>query len=105
MTVVLYVAAALVATAATAFGVFVKRSTDLLKFLAGAFFVSGGLQLYLAAADVSIPLLGTDFTQTPSTGFVRAPVHLVLSALCCYFGFLRTNRRGPPGEDVNDGRP
>jgi hypothetical protein len=92
MTVALYVAVALVGAAATVFGVFVKRSTDFLKFLAGAFFVSGGIQLYLAAADVSIPLLGTDFMQTPSTGFIRAPVHLILSALCGYFGFIRPHR-------------
>jgi hypothetical protein len=41
------------------------RSTEFRKFLAGAFFVSGGIQFYLYLAGVSVPLLGTSFVQTP----------------------------------------
>jgi hypothetical protein len=94
VTIALYIAVALIATAATVFLVFVKRSIDFVKFLAGAFFVSGGIQLYLAAADLSIPLIGTDFEQTPNAGFVRGAVHLFLSVLCVYFGFMKPRR--PP---------
>jgi hypothetical protein len=40
---------------------FAYRSRDFRKFLAGAFFVSGGIQFYLYLAGVSVPPLGTSF--------------------------------------------
>ena len=39
---------------------FAWRSREFRKFLAGAFFVSAGIQFYLYLAKVSVPLLGTD---------------------------------------------
>ncbi len=65
------------------------RSVELRKFLAGAFFVSGGVQLYLAAAGVTAPVLGTTIQQTPALGWVRGVGHLVLGGLAFYFGFVR----------------
>lgn len=68
---------------------FVIKSVDFRKFLAGAFFVSGGIQLYLAYAKVSIPALGTDLVQHPSLGFTRGALHLILCLFCFYFGFIK----------------
>lgn len=65
------------------------RSVDFRKFLAGAFFVSGSVQLYLAAVGVTVPLAGTALGQTPDVGWVRGSVHLVFGALAFYFGFVR----------------
>ena len=70
-------------------GYFLIKSVDLRKFLAGAFFVSGGIQLYLAFAKVSIPVLGTNIFQNPDLGYFRGTLHLVLSLVCFYFGFIR----------------
>ncbi len=39
---------------------FAWRSREFRKFLAGAFFVSAGIQFYLYLAKVSVPLLGTN---------------------------------------------
>ena len=71
---------------------FAGRSRDFRKFLAGAFFVSGGIQLYLAAMNVSIPLAGTSYVQTPQIGFFRGAVGLLLAAICFYFGFVKKPR-------------
>ena len=68
---------------------FVIKSVDFRKFLAGAFFVSGGIQLYLAFAKISIPVVGTNIIQTAELGYVRGTLHLVLFALCFYFGFIK----------------
>jgi hypothetical protein len=65
------------------------RSTEFRKFLAGAFFVSGGIQFYLYLAGVSVPLLGTNFVQTPELSRARAIVHIVLFAITFYFGFVK----------------
>ena len=45
------------------------------KFLAGAFFVNAGILFYLYLARVSVPLLGTGFTQTSEASGVRSIVH------------------------------
>jgi hypothetical protein len=50
---------------------FVIKSVDFRKFLTGAFFVSAGVQLYLAYAKVSIPVVGTDIVQTSEVGYTR----------------------------------
>lgn len=65
------------------------RSRDFRKFLAGAFFVSAGVQVYLAMAKVSIPVLGTSIVQTPQMSMVRAILHGVLCIVMVYFGFFR----------------
>ena len=59
------------------------------KFLTGAFFVSSGILFYLYLADVSVPLLGTGFVETPAISAGRSIVHFILFLLCLYFGFLR----------------
>ncbi|MDF0580562.1 hypothetical protein [Bradyrhizobium yuanmingense] len=68
---------------------FAWRSREFRKFLAGAFFVSSGVLFYLYLSDVSVPLLGTDFTETPQVSGGRSVVHFILFLVCLYFGFLR----------------
>jgi hypothetical protein len=68
---------------------FAWRNSDFRKFLAGAFFVSSGILFYLYLADVSVPLLGTSFVETPQVSGGRSIVHFVLFLLCFYFGFVR----------------
>jgi hypothetical protein len=65
------------------------RNREFRKFLAGAFFVSGGIQFYLYLAGVSVPLLGTGFVQTPELSRTRSIVHMVLFAITFYFGFVK----------------
>jgi uncharacterized protein (DUF486 family) len=67
---------------------FAWRSRDVRKFLAGAFFVSFGVLFYLYLADVSVPLLGTSFVETPQISGGRAVVHFMLFLVCFYFGFV-----------------
>jgi hypothetical protein len=67
---------------------FAWRSREFRKFLAGAFFVSAGIQFYLYLADVSVPLIGTGIVQTPEISALRAIPNLVLFLLCLYFGFI-----------------
>jgi len=64
------------------------RSRELRKFLAGAFFVSAGIQLYLYLAKVSVPLLGTHLVFTPEISGWRCIPHFVFFLLCLYFGFI-----------------
>jgi hypothetical protein len=63
MTLALYVAAAVIMAVGSLY--FAWRNRDFRKFLAGAFFVSSGILFYLYLADVSVPLLGTGFVETP----------------------------------------
>lgn len=63
---------------------FAFKSHEFRKFLAGAFFVSGGIQLYLAYMHVSIPVAGTTILQEASLGYTRGIMHLVLSLVCIY---------------------
>jgi hypothetical protein len=65
------------------------------KFLAGAFFVSWGIQLYLYSAKVSVPLLGTDLVFTPEISGARCIPHFILFLLCLYFGFFSKPRESP----------
>jgi hypothetical protein len=74
---------------------FAARSQEFCKFLAGAFFVSAGIQFYMYLAKVSVPILGTSFVQTPPLSRVRALIHFTLFLTTFYFGFIR-KRRGPP---------
>ena len=63
MIIALYVGAAVIMAVGSLY--FAWRNTDFRKFLAGAFFVSSGILFYLYLADVSVPLLGTGFVETP----------------------------------------
>ena len=69
------------------------RFREFRKFLAGAFFVSWGIQLYLYFAKVSVPLLGTNFVFTPEVSGVRSIPHFIFFVLCLYFGFF-SKRKG-----------
>src|SRR5215831_32170 len=64
------------------------RFREYRKFLAGAFFVSGGIQLYLYFAKVSVPLLGTNFVVTPEISGARSIIHFIFFLLCLYFGYF-----------------
>jgi hypothetical protein len=87
MIIALYIAAAVVMAAGSLY--FAWRNRNFRTFLAGAFFVSSGIIFYLYLADVSVPLLGTGFVETPKISGIRSIVHFVLFLLCCYFGFAR----------------
>jgi hypothetical protein len=67
---------------------FAVRSRDFRKFLAGAFFVSAGIQLYLFIVRVSVPLIGTSFVQTPELSAIRSSIHFVLFLITLYFGYI-----------------
>jgi hypothetical protein len=64
------------------------RFREVRKFLAGAFFVSWGILLYLYFANVSVPLLGTNLVFTPESSGARSIPHLIFFLLCLYFGFF-----------------
>ena len=68
---------------------FAWRSREFRKFLAGAFFVSAGIQFYLYLDKVSVPLLGTNLVFTPEISGVRSIVHFISFGLCVYFGFIQ----------------
>jgi hypothetical protein len=90
MITVLYIALGLVAAVGSLY--FAWQSQEFRKFLAGAFFVSSGLLFYLYLADVAVPLLGTDFVETPALSGARSIVHFILFLLCFYFGFVKKPR-------------
>jgi hypothetical protein len=71
------------------------RSREVRKFLAGAFFVSSGVQFYLFLAKVSVPLLGTDFVLTPEINGLRAVPNFIFFLLCLYFGFFAKPKESP----------
>jgi hypothetical protein len=71
------------------------RSRDFRKFLAGAFFVSAGIQFYLYLANVSVPLLGTSLVFTPEISGLRSIPHFIFFSLCLYFGFIAKPKRPP----------
>lgn len=71
---------------------FAVRSREFRKFLAGAFFVSAGMQFYFYIAEVSIPLVGTKIVQTPEISGIRSIVHFLLFLICFYFGFIRKSK-------------
>ncbi|MGO9545897.1 MAG: hypothetical protein ACLPPF_14045 [Rhodomicrobium sp.] len=87
MIMALYIAAAVIMAAGSLY--FAWRNRDVRKFLAGAFFVSSGILFYLYLADVSVPLLGTGFVETPQISGGRSILHFILFLICFYFGFIR----------------
>ena len=87
MMITLYIAAAVLMTVGSLY--LAWRSRDFRKFLAGAFFVSSGILLYLYLANVSVPLLGTGFVETPQISAARSIVHFIFFLLCFYFGFVK----------------
>jgi hypothetical protein len=87
MIIALYIVAAVIMAVGSLY--FAWHNRDFRKFLAGAFFVSSGILFYLYLADVSVPLLGTSFVETPQISGGRSIVHFILFLLCLYFGFVR----------------
>jgi hypothetical protein len=87
MIIALYIAVAIIMAVGSLY--LAWRYRDVRKFLAGAFFVSSGILFYLCLADVSVPLLGTSFVETPQLSGGRSVVHFILFLLCFYFGFFR----------------
>jgi len=87
MIITLYIAAGIITAVGSLY--LAWRNVDFRKFLAGAFFASSGTLFYFYLADVSVPLLGTSFVETPQISAARSIVHLILFLLCCYFGFVR----------------
>jgi hypothetical protein len=71
---------------------FAWRSRECRKFLAGAFFVSGGIQFYLYLTGVRVPLLGTSYVQTPELSGIRSILHFTFFLITLYFGFIKKPR-------------
>ena len=71
------------------------RFREYRKFLAGAFFVSWGIQLYLYFANVSVPVLGTDLVLTPEISGLRSIPHFIFFLICLYFGFFSRRKKSP----------
>jgi hypothetical protein len=86
MIIALYVIAGVIMAVGSLYFAWVYR--DVRKFLAGAFFVSAGTLIYFYLADVSVPLLGTGFVETPQISGARSIVHTILLLVCFYFGFV-----------------
>ena len=80
------------------------RFREYRKFLAGAFFVSWGILLYLYFADVSVPLLGTDLVLTPEISGTRSIPHFIFFLLCLYFGFFSKPMGSPSSAGSDPGR-
>lgn len=69
------------------------RYREYRKFLAGAFFVSSGMQFYFYLAKIPIPLKWTNVVQSPELSRVRGAIHFALFLICLYFGwFFRPGR-------------
>jgi hypothetical protein len=85
--VIVYSLLAFIAAVFTIF--FVYKSRDFRKFLAGAFFVSSGIQFYLFLVNVSVPLLGMNYVHTPALSGIRSAIHFLFFLLCLYFGFIK----------------
>jgi hypothetical protein len=81
-------------TASIVFGIpalyLAVRYREFRKFLAGAFFVSAGMQFYFWRTNMTVPLFRTGIVQTPEISLVRGCIHFILFLLCFYFGFIRT---------------
>jgi hypothetical protein len=74
---------------------FAVRFREYRKFLAGAFFVSSGMQFYFYFARIPIPLVRTNAIQSPELSAIRGTIHFVLFLICVYFGwFFHGKRRG-----------
>ena len=73
---------------------FAYRSREFRKFLAGAFFVSAGIQFYLYLAGLSVSLLGTSFVQTPTISLLRSILHFIFFMITFYFGFISKPKPG-----------
>src|SRR5262245_27723678 len=67
---------------------FAVRYREYRKFLAGAFFVSSGMQFYFYLAKLPIPLIWTSAAQSPRLSAARGAIHFLLFLVCLYFGWF-----------------
>ena len=86
-----YLVAAIIVTGLPALYVAV-RYREYRKFLAGAFFVSSGMQFYFYFAKIPIPLIGTEVVQSPQLSAARGIIHFLLFLICLYFGWFFRKR-------------
>lgn len=86
----LYIALAIILGAGSLY--FASKSKEYVKFLAGAFFVSSGMLLYFYFAKMHVPLLGTNFVETPDISLGRGMIHFLLFLACLYYGFLKKEK-------------
>ena len=82
---------------------FAWKYREFRKFLAGAFFVSSGIQFYFWQVNLSVPLYGTGIVQTPEVSAVRGLIHFILFLLCFYFGFTKQPSGTKQYENTNRG--
>jgi hypothetical protein len=68
------------------------RYREYRKFLAGAFFVSSGMQLYFYLTELPIPLIWTSTVQSPQLSAVRGTIHFLLFLVSLYFGWFFRKR-------------
>jgi hypothetical protein len=62
------------------------------KFLAGAFLVSSKVEIYLYLTNTTVPLIGTEFVQSPMVGLVLGAFYFCMFGLCLYTGFISKPR-------------
>ena len=62
------------------------------QFLAGAFFVSSGMQFDFYLAKLPIPLIWTGAVQSPELSAVRGTIHCVLFLVRLYFAWFFRKR-------------
>ena len=91
MTLGILAAAIVVVGGATVY--FAVRSREYRKFLAGAFFVSGGMQFYFWQVSLPVPLYNTGIVQSPELSLIRSMIHFGLFLTCLYFGFFWKPKR------------
>jgi hypothetical protein len=91
MTIGILVAVVVVVGGATVY--FAVRSREYRKFLAGAFFVSGGMQFYFWQVNLPVPLYNTGIVQSPDVSLIRSVIHFGLFLTCLYFGFFWKAKR------------
>ncbi len=51
---------------------------------------------YLYLAGVSVPILGTNFIETPEISGGRSIIHFILFLICLYFGYIRRSEHDRP---------
>jgi hypothetical protein len=91
MILIIYGAAGIIAAITTLY--FAWHSANSANFWRGRSLYSGGIQFYLFLAGVSVPLLGTEFVQSPEVSALRSIPHFILFAVTFYFGFLRADKQ------------
>jgi hypothetical protein len=91
MTLGILVAAIVVVGGATVY--VAVRSRGYRKFLAGAFFVTGGMQFYFWQVNLSVPLYNTGIVESPQLSLIRSIIHFGLFLTCLYYGFFWKPKR------------